>query len=96
MERVGATARWLKTKFFEAQDLWLGERLLRNVRKGWAAPKTECLAEDSRCRRGRFPLRLLDQPLEQEQVELARFHSDQVAGLARHDGLVRGKRPTQS
>ena len=59
----------------------LGERLVREVGERRAAPERERLAEEPRGDLGRRPLRLLDEPLEAEQVELVGPDPDQVAGL---------------
>jgi hypothetical protein len=59
------------------------------------APEAECVAEESRREFGRRLLRLREQPLEAEQVELVRPYSDQIARLLRDDDFAWRKRLAQ-
>ena len=60
------------------QDLRLRERFVCHVGERRTAPEAESVAEETCGELGRDPVRLLDQPLEAEQVELLRSDADQV------------------
>ena len=81
-----------KAELFEARNLSLRERLLGEVGKRRPAPKVESFAQPLRRRLGRHPLRLLDEQLEAEQVELVWTDADQVTRLLRDNRLVRSER----
>src|SRR5262245_41699398 len=82
-----------QTKLLEAKDLRLRERLAREVGESRPAPEAQRVAKQSRSLVGRCPPRLLDEPLEAEEVELLRAYTDQIAGVL-CDDRARGQRLT--
>lgn len=89
---VDAPLEGVHPELFEAEDLGLRERRVRQVCKRRSSPQAERVAEQSRCQLGRGLLRLLYQPLEAEQVEFVWAHTDHVAGVLREDRVARSER----
>ncbi len=69
----------------ELLDVRLGEHVVCEVGERLAPPQTECLSEQSLARLGVGAVRLGNQPLETEQVELLRLEPDQIARLLGDD-----------
>ena len=81
-----------QAELFQAEDLRLRERFVREVGERRSAPEVESFAKQSCGQLGRGLSRLLDQQLEAEHVELVRTDADHVARLLRDDHVVRSKR----
>jgi hypothetical protein len=84
-----------QAKLLEANDLRLRERLAHEVGESRPAPEVERIVEQSRSLVGRRLPRLLDEPLEAEEIELVRCDPDQVTGLPGDDHFARAKRLSQ-
>ena len=80
-----------QAELFESEHLQLRERFVGEVGERRPAPEIESFAQSLRRKAGRRLLRLLDQHLEAEQVELVRADADHVARLLRDDRVVRGE-----
>ena len=92
---VDATFEGDEAELFEAADLCLRERLAGQVGECGAAPEGEGLAEEPCCVLRWCVLRVGEEPLEAQEVELVRFQPDQVAGLSSLDQAVGSERLPQ-
>ncbi len=70
---VDTTLERDEAKLRETADLHLRERLTVQISEGRAAPETESLAEDPRRLLRRRVLRVGDEPLEPQEIELVRL-----------------------
>ena len=84
-----------KAKLFEPARLRLRERLVREVRQRRTSPEAERLAEEACRDLGWRPLRLGDEPLVLQEVELGRADADQIPRLLRDDGVAGREHLTQ-
>ncbi len=77
-----------EAELLETADLRVRERLARQIGECRAAPEAESLAEEPRRVLRRCVLRVGDEPLEAEEVELVRLHPDQVAAALVSDQVL--------
>jgi len=81
-----------EAKLLEAEDLRMRERLVCEIGECRPAPQTKGIAKKTRGHLRLCVLRVLDEPLEPEQIELVRSELEEIARLPCDDRRVWSKR----
>ena len=92
---VDATFERDEAELFEAADLCLRERLAAQVGERGPRQRARASPRSRAACSGRCVLRVNEEPLEAQEVELVRFQPDQVAGLPSLDQAVGSERLPQ-